>query len=29
LRLAVGDELVERAKVARRDGEIPFATGVA
>ena len=29
LRLAVGDELVERAKVVRRDGEIPFATGVA
>ncbi|KAG9203659.1 hypothetical protein G6514_002677 [Epicoccum nigrum] len=29
LRLAVGDELVKRAKVVRRDGEMPFATGVA
>lgn len=29
LRLAVGDELVERARVVRVEGEVPFATGVA
>jgi|SRR5690242_21684868 len=29
LRLAVGDDLVERARTVRRDGEVPFLTAVA
>lgn len=29
LRLAVGDELVERARVVRKDGEEPFLVAVA
>jgi xanthine dehydrogenase/oxidase len=29
LRLAVGDNLVERARVVRREGEVPFLTAVA
>lgn len=29
LRLAVGDELVERARVVSKEGEVPFLTGVA
>lgn len=29
LRLAVGDDLVERARTVRREGEVPFLTAVA
>jgi xanthine dehydrogenase/oxidase len=29
LRLAVGDDLVERAKTIKKEGEVPFLTAVA